>query len=255
MLKLPHNCIVSHTSKVMLKILQAGFQQYVNHELPDVLPGFRKGRGTRDQIANICWIIKKSKRVPGKHLFLLYWLCQSLDCVDHNTLWKILKDMAIPDLWECRLFELHWRTSSCTGNLASDWEWSLMVFTLSLSGQRSSSIPLAQTGPLPGQRRTENNNLEHLLPFASFIPPSYCSHPSMLAWSSLSITTSYVTSFFDIFQVIRQEKLSYSFVKIILIHPKILPISCPYKVSQTSKFTGTLNWHIYTVFPMYKINT
>ena len=84
-------------------------------------------------------------------------------------------------LWECTLFELHWRTSSCTGNLASDWEWSLMVFTLSLSGQRSSSIPLAQTGPLPGQRRTENNNLEHLLPFASFIPPSYCSHPSMLA--------------------------------------------------------------------------
>ena len=64
--------LISHTSKVMLKILQARLQQYVNHELPDVQAGFRKGRGTRDQIANIDWIIKKSKRVPEKHLFLLY---------------------------------------------------------------------------------------------------------------------------------------------------------------------------------------
>ena len=63
--------LISHTSKVMLKILQARFQQYVNRELPDVQAGFRKGRGTRDQIANIRWIIK-SKRVPEKHLFLLY---------------------------------------------------------------------------------------------------------------------------------------------------------------------------------------
>ena len=70
--------LISHASKVMLKILQARLQQYVNRELPDVQAGFRKGRGTRDQIANICWIIKKSKRVPEKHLFLLYWLCQSL---------------------------------------------------------------------------------------------------------------------------------------------------------------------------------
>ena len=68
--------LISHASKVMLKILQARFQQYVNHELPDVQAGFRKGRGTRDQIANICWIIEKA--VPEKHLFLLYWLCQSL---------------------------------------------------------------------------------------------------------------------------------------------------------------------------------
>ena len=69
--------LISHTSKVMLKILQARLQQYVNCELPDVQAGFRKGRRTRNQIANICWIIK-SKRVPEKHLFLLYWLCQSL---------------------------------------------------------------------------------------------------------------------------------------------------------------------------------
>ena len=68
---------ISHASKVMLKILQARLQQYMNHELPDVQAGFRKGRGTRDQIANICWILKKA-RVPEKHLLLHYWLRQSL---------------------------------------------------------------------------------------------------------------------------------------------------------------------------------
>ena len=70
--------LISHASKVMLKILQVRLQQYVNHEISDVQAGFRKGRGTRDQIFNICWIIKKIKRVPGKHLFLIYQLCQSL---------------------------------------------------------------------------------------------------------------------------------------------------------------------------------
>ena len=69
--------LISDASKVMLKILQARLQQYVNPELPDVQAGFRKGRGTRDQIANICWIIEKA-RVPEKHLLLPYWLCQSL---------------------------------------------------------------------------------------------------------------------------------------------------------------------------------
>ena len=78
MLKLPHNCTnFTRSSKVMLKILQARLQQYVNHELPDVQAGLRKDRETRDQIANICWT-SKSKRVPEKHLLLLCWLCQSL---------------------------------------------------------------------------------------------------------------------------------------------------------------------------------
>ena len=81
----------------MLKILQARLQQYVNHKLPDVQAGFRKGRDARDQIGNICWVIEKSKRIPEKkHLLLLYWLCQSL-CVDHNKLWKILKEMGMPE--------------------------------------------------------------------------------------------------------------------------------------------------------------
>ena len=70
--------LISHTSKIMLNSFQARPQQWVNHELPDVQAAFRKGRGTRDQMANICWIIKKSKRIPEKNLFLLYWLCQSL---------------------------------------------------------------------------------------------------------------------------------------------------------------------------------
>ena len=70
--------LISHASKVMLKILQDRLQQYVNRELPDVQAGFRKGRGTRDQIANICWIIKKAREFQKNHLFLLYWLCQSL---------------------------------------------------------------------------------------------------------------------------------------------------------------------------------
>ena len=72
MLKLPHNCTLSHASRVMLKILQARLQQYMNRELPDAKAGFRKGRGTRDQIANIQWIIKKAREFQKKHLFLLY---------------------------------------------------------------------------------------------------------------------------------------------------------------------------------------
>ena len=78
LLKLPHNCAHSQASKVMLKILQARLQQYVNRELPDVQAGFREGRGTKDQIANIRWSSNIRKSVSEKHLFLLYWLCQSL---------------------------------------------------------------------------------------------------------------------------------------------------------------------------------
>ena len=92
--------LISHTSKVMLKILQARLQQYMIHELPDVQAGFRKSRGTRDQIANIHWMDHwKSKRVPEKYLFLLYWLCKAFDCVHHNKLWKILKEWEYQTTW------------------------------------------------------------------------------------------------------------------------------------------------------------
>ena len=91
----------------MLKILQASLQQYVNHEFPDVQAGFRKGRGTRDQIANIRWIMEKAREFQKKHLFLLYWLCQTFDCVDHNNLWKILKEIGISDYLTCLLRNLY----------------------------------------------------------------------------------------------------------------------------------------------------
>ena len=81
--------LISQASKVMPQIFKVKFPQYVNQILPDVQAGFRKGRGTRDQIANIHWVIKKT-RVPEKPLLLLYWLVKAFDCVDHNQLWKIL---------------------------------------------------------------------------------------------------------------------------------------------------------------------
>ena len=81
-------------------------QQYVNHELPDVQAGFRKGRGTGDQIANIHWTIEKS-RVPEKHVLLLYLLFKDFDWVDHNKLWKILQEVGIPDLLTCLLRNLY----------------------------------------------------------------------------------------------------------------------------------------------------
>ena len=79
----------------MLKILQARLQQYVNHELPDVQTVFRKGGGTRDQIANICWIIEKAREFQKNICFIYYG--KAFDCVDHNKLWKILQEMGIPE--------------------------------------------------------------------------------------------------------------------------------------------------------------
>ena len=80
--------LISHASKVMLKILQARLQQFVNCELPDVQAGFRKGRGTRDQIANICWIIKKAREFQKNFYFCFIDYAKAFDCVDHNKLWK-----------------------------------------------------------------------------------------------------------------------------------------------------------------------
>ena len=81
----------------MLKILQARLQQYVNHELPNVQAGFRKGRGTRDQIVNICWIIEKAREFQKNIYFSFIDYAKDFDCVDHNKMWKILKEVEIPD--------------------------------------------------------------------------------------------------------------------------------------------------------------
>ena len=89
--------LISHASKVMLKILQAKLQQYMNHEIPDVQAGFRKGKGTRDQIASIGWIIEKAREFKKNIYFCFIDYAKAFDCVDHNKLWKILKEMGIPD--------------------------------------------------------------------------------------------------------------------------------------------------------------
>ena len=99
--------LISHTSKVMLKILQARLHQYVNSELPDVQAGFRKGRGTRDQIANIRWIFKKAREFQIKIYFCFIDYAKVFDCVDHEKLWKILKEMGIPDHLTCLLRNLY----------------------------------------------------------------------------------------------------------------------------------------------------
>ena len=91
----------------MLKIIQARLQQYVNRELADVQAGFRKGRGTRDQIANIPWIIKKASEFQKNIYFWFIDYAKAFDCVDHNKLWKILKDMGIPDHLSCLLRNLY----------------------------------------------------------------------------------------------------------------------------------------------------
>ena len=99
--------LISHASKVMLKILQARLQQYVNREFPDVQAGFRKGRGTRDQIANIYWIIKKAREFQKNIYFCFIDYAKAFDGVDHNKLWKILKEMGIPDYLTCLLRNLY----------------------------------------------------------------------------------------------------------------------------------------------------
>ena len=105
----------------MLKTLQARLQQYVNHELPDFQAGFRKGRGTRDQIANIHWIIEKARAFQKNICFID--CAKAFDCVDHNKLWKILQEMGIPDHLTCLLRNLYagQETTVRTGHGTTDW--------------------------------------------------------------------------------------------------------------------------------------
>ena len=98
--------LISHASKVMLKILQASLQQYMNREHPDVQAGFRKGRGTRDQVANILWIIEEAREFQKNIYFCFIDYAKAFDCVDYNKLWKILKEMGLSDHLTCLLINL-----------------------------------------------------------------------------------------------------------------------------------------------------
>ena len=115
--------LISHTSKVMLKILQGRLQQYVNHELSDVQAGFRKGKGIRDQIANICWIMEKARAFQKNIYFCFIDYAKAFDCVDHNKLWKILKAIGIPDHLTCLLRNLcaGQEATVRTGHGTTDW--------------------------------------------------------------------------------------------------------------------------------------
>ena len=115
--------LISHANKVMLKILQARLQQYVNCELPDVQAGFRKGRGARDQIANIRWIIKRAREFQKNIYFCFIDYAKAFDCVDHNKLWKILKEMELPDHLTCLLRNLYAGQEATvrTGHGTTDW--------------------------------------------------------------------------------------------------------------------------------------
>ena len=91
----------------MLKIIQVRLPQYMHQEIPDVQAGFRKGRGTRDQIANICWVLEKAREFQKTLYFCFIEYAKAFDCVDHNKLWKILKEMGIPDHLTCLLRNLY----------------------------------------------------------------------------------------------------------------------------------------------------
>ena len=107
----------------MLKILQARLQQYLNRELPHVQAGLRKGRGTRDQIANICWIMEKEREFQKNIYFCFIDYVKAFDCVDHNKLWKILREMGIPDHLTCLLRNLYSGQEATvrTGYGTTDW--------------------------------------------------------------------------------------------------------------------------------------
>ena len=123
MFKLLHNRTQSHTSKVMLKILQVRLQQYVNSELPDVQAVFRKGRRTRGQIANIHWIMEKARKFQINIYFFFIDYAKSFDCVDHDKLWRIFQQMGIQDHLTCLLRTLYsgQETTVRTRHGTMDW--------------------------------------------------------------------------------------------------------------------------------------
>ena len=123
MLKLPYNCYISHATKVMLKILQDRLQQYVNRELPNVQADCRKGKGIRDQIANICWIVEKAREFQKNIYFCFIDYAKAFNCMDHKKLWKILQEMGIPDHLTCLLRNLYAGQETTVRTLHKTTDW------------------------------------------------------------------------------------------------------------------------------------
>ena len=154
----------------MLKILQASLQQYMNRELPDVQTGFRKSKGTRDQIANISWIIEKATEFQKNLYFSFIDYAIAFDCVDHNELWKILKEIGIPDQLTCLLRNLYAGQEATvrTGHESTDWFqigkgvredciFSLCLFNLNAEYiSRNAGLNKAQAGIKIARRNTNN---------------------------------------------------------------------------------------------------
>ena len=166
----PTIALISHTSKAMFKILQARFQQYVNYQLLDVQARFRKGRGTRDQIANIRWIIEKGRELPKNICFCFVDYAKAFDYVDHNKLWKILQEMGIPDYLTCLLRNLYAGQEGTvrTRHRTTDWFQiqkgvhqsyilSLCLFNLDTEYiMRNAGLDEAQAGIKTARRNTNN---------------------------------------------------------------------------------------------------
>ena len=115
--------LISHASKVMLKILHSRLQHYANQELPDVQAGFRKGRGTRNQIANIRWIIEKARKIQKIIHFCFIHSTKAFDYVDHDKLWKALREMGIPDHLTCLLRNLYEGQDAAVRKLYKTTDW------------------------------------------------------------------------------------------------------------------------------------
>ena len=144
--------LISHDSKVILQILQARLQQYVNNEIPDVQSGFRKGRGTRQQIVNICWIIEKAREFQKNIYFCFIDYTKAFDCVDHKKMWKILKEMGIPD------------------HLTASWEICMQVKKQPLEADMKQ-----QTGSKLGKQYVK----------AVYCHPAYLTYMQSISWEML----------------------------------------------------------------------
>ena len=139
--------IISHASKVMLKILHTRLQHYGNQELPDVQAGFRKGRGTRDQIATIGWIIEKAREFQ-KNIYLCFInYAKAFDCVDHNKLWKALKKMGISDPLTCLLRNLYAGQEATVRTPYGTTDWFTNVLTFLRTSRHTSASGLADAVP------------------------------------------------------------------------------------------------------------